>query len=54
MKIINQLEDEAKKPLLAINKTLNGVSVEDFLNKIDDAVAAADIILKKKDNKKDR
>ncbi|RXG61520.1 E3 UFM1-protein ligase 1 [Armadillidium vulgare] len=47
-------EDEAKKPLLAINKTLNGVSVEDFLNKIDDAVAAADIILKKKDNKKDR
>ncbi|MCL4129817.1 UNVERIFIED_CONTAM: hypothetical protein GTU68_031328 [Idotea baltica] len=54
LKIINQLDDDLKQPLLAVHKKLTGSSVEEFLTKIDDAIAAADIIHKKKDNKKDR
>ncbi|XP_042213163.1 E3 UFM1-protein ligase 1-like [Homarus americanus] len=54
LKIIKKLSEEMIEPLQNVHKTLSGSSVEDFVNVVDDAIAITGIMLKKKDNKKDR
>lgn len=54
LKIIKNLSEDMMEPLLAIHKSLTTSDMEEFLTLIDDAVSATGIMLKKKDNKKDR
>ncbi|KAK3889969.1 hypothetical protein Pcinc_006121 [Petrolisthes cinctipes] len=54
VKIIQKLDEDTSPPLLSVNKTLVGAGLEEFHKAVDEAVAAAGIMLKKKDNKKDR
>lgn len=48
------LATEYKAPLTALNKTINGASIEDFLLAAENALVACSMILKKIDKKKDR
>ncbi|XP_076035805.1 UFM1 specific ligase 1 [Oratosquilla oratoria] len=54
VKIISKLDDAIKEPMASVHKTLTGASLEDFFSCADSALSAADIMLKKKDHKKDR
>lgn len=54
VKIIQKLDEDTTPPLQTVNKTLTGTGLEEFHKVVDDAVAATGIMLKKKDNKKDR
>nr|XP_045606783.1 E3 UFM1-protein ligase 1-like [Procambarus clarkii] len=54
VKIIKKLSEDMTEPLLNAHKTLIGCSLEEFFDVIDDAIAVTGIMLKKKDNKKDR
>lgn len=54
VKIIQEAEAGYKQPLLALNKTLSGASLEDFFAAVEEALNACSMILKKVDKKKDR
>lgn len=45
---------EYKSTLTALNKAINGSSIEDFLTAAENAMQACSMILKKIDKKKDR
>lgn len=53
-KILQDLTDEFKKPLLALNGTLSKQSLEPFYQAVDESLAELGMILKKVDKKKDR
>lgn len=53
-KLLLEFPADVKEPLTAIHKTVMGDSVEDFLNSIDEAMAACCLVLKKYDKKKER
>ncbi|XP_068237090.1 E3 UFM1-protein ligase 1 [Palaemon carinicauda] len=54
LKIIKNLSEDVTEPLLAIHKSLTVGDLEEFLALVDDAISVTGIMLKKKDNKKDR
>lgn len=54
MKIIHKLPEDTSAALLGVHKTLVGSTLEEFYDQVDAAIAATGIMLKKKDNKKDR
>ena len=54
LKILNKLSDDVKEPLMSTHKSLAVAGLEEFNDSIDDSIAAADIMIKKKDNKKER
>ena len=54
LKIISKFPDDQKDPLMVVHKSLTAGVLEDFLNSIDDAAAAVDLMFKKKNNKQDR
>ncbi|KAK8751399.1 hypothetical protein OTU49_014591, partial [Cherax quadricarinatus] len=54
LKIIKKLSEEMTVPLLNVHKALSGSSLEEFFDVVDDAIAVTGVMLKKKDNKKDR
>lgn len=54
MKIVQDAEASYKQPLLAVIKTLNGASVEEFFAAVEEALVVCSMILKKVDKKKDR
>lgn len=54
VKIIQDAEAEYKQPLMAVNKSLSGSSLDDFMATVEDALGACSMILKKVDKKKDR
>lgn len=45
---------EYKTALTALNKAVNGTSIDDFLTAAENALQACSMILKKVDKKKDR
>ena len=53
-KLINELPQNVRPSLLALNKTVQGASVDEFLTQADAALAACDIVLRKVDKKKDK
>lgn len=53
-KIINDLTDEYKKPLSALNVTLSETNIELFYQAVDVCLAQCGMILKKVDKKKDK
>ncbi|KAK8399047.1 hypothetical protein O3P69_004257 [Scylla paramamosain] len=54
LKIIHKLPEDTNAALVKVHKTLTGSSLEEFYEHVDAAIAATGIMLKKKDNKKDR
>lgn len=54
MKIIHKLPEDTSAALLGVHKTLVGSTLEEFYDQVDAAITATGIMLKKKDNKKDR
>ncbi|XP_071532971.1 E3 UFM1-protein ligase 1 [Panulirus ornatus] len=54
LKIIKKLTEDISEPMFSVHKTLNGSSLEDFFDRVNDAVVVSGVMLKKKDNKKDR
>lgn len=56
MKILNDLPNESKEPLLKLHKSLNISSVEEVLNCVEGALGPGicDMILRKPDKKKER
>lgn len=56
MKILNDLPNESKEPLLKLHKSLNTNSVEEVLNCVEGALGPGicDMILRKPDKKKER
>lgn len=53
-KILNDLTEEFKKPLVALNATLADQNLEVFYQSVDDCLSNFGMILKKIDKKKDR
>ncbi|MPC70941.1 E3 UFM1-protein ligase 1 [Portunus trituberculatus] len=54
LKIIHKLPEDTNAALVKVHKTLTGSTLEEFYEHVDAAIAATGIMLKKKDNKKDR
>jgi hypothetical protein len=56
MKILNDLPNESKEPLLKLHKSLNTSSVEEVLHCVEGALGPGicDMILRKPDKKKER
>ncbi|CAG9768720.1 unnamed protein product [Ceutorhynchus assimilis] len=54
MKFVNELPNEFKTPLQPLVKSLSGQSIDDFMNAVDQSLAACSMIIKKIDKKKDR
>lgn len=54
VKIIQEVESEYKVTLQALNKTLSGSSLDDFLAAVENSLQACSMIVKKVDKKKDR
>lgn len=51
---IKNLPDDTKEVMMTAHKTLAASDVDEFMDAADEAIAAAGLMLKKKDNKKDR
>ncbi|KAB5533346.1 hypothetical protein PHYPO_G00130670 [Pangasianodon hypophthalmus] len=54
MKILAKLPDEIKAPLMKLNSSLNGRSIEEFLCNVEAAAEECGIMLKKGDKKKEK
>ncbi|KAG0725427.1 E3 UFM1-protein ligase 1 [Chionoecetes opilio] len=54
LKIIHKLPEDVSATLIKAHKTLINSTLEEFYEAVDGAIAATGIMLKKKDNKKDR
>ncbi|KAK3506969.1 hypothetical protein QTP70_033179 [Hemibagrus guttatus] len=54
MKILAKLPDEIKAPLIKVNSSLNGKSIEEFLCNLEAAAEQCGIMLKKGDKKKEK
>ena len=53
-KLIGELPQKVRPALLALHKTTQGASVDDFLSQAETAISACDIVLRKADKKKDK
>ncbi|KAF4091943.1 hypothetical protein AMELA_G00015310 [Ameiurus melas] len=54
MKILAKFPDEIKAPLMKLNSSLNGKSIEEFLCNVESAAEECGIMLKKGDKKKEK
>ncbi|KAG7331900.1 hypothetical protein KOW79_005869 [Hemibagrus wyckioides] len=54
MKILAKLPDEIKAPLIKVNSSLNGKSIEEFLCHVEAAAEQCGIMIKKGDKKKEK
>lgn len=54
VKLLGDFPPDIKEPLLNLHKTLNGSSVEEFLEAVEPAFSAVGLLLRKPDKKKDR
>ncbi|XP_063605952.1 E3 UFM1-protein ligase 1-like [Penaeus indicus] len=52
--VIKNLPDDTKEVMMTAHKTLAAADIDEFMDAADEAIAAAGLMLKKKDNKKDR
>lgn len=54
VKMLNEFPKEIKEPLMKLHKVVMGNSVDEFFTTLEPACAAADIMIRKADKKKDR
>ncbi|XP_062858526.1 E3 UFM1-protein ligase 1 [Trichomycterus rosablanca] len=54
LKILTKLPDEIKAPLMKLNTSLNGKSIEDFLCSVEAAAEDCGVLLKKGDKKREK
>ena len=54
VKMLNAFSKETKDPLMKLHKAVIGSSVDEFFAALDPAYAAAEIVIRKADKKKDR
>lgn len=52
--VIKNLPDDTKEVMMTAHKTLAASDIDEFMDAADEAIASAGLMLKKKDNKKDR
>ncbi|XP_077380237.1 E3 UFM1-protein ligase 1 [Festucalex cinctus] len=54
LKILAKVSDDAKAPLVKLHNSLNGKTIEEFLDKLETSAEACGFMLKKADKKKER
>lgn len=54
LKILSKLPDETKTPLMKLNSSLNGKSIEEFLCSVEAAAEECGVLLKKGDKKREK